>query len=79
MSAVDAPSLRVAMAHYFKDRGANGSLPPACCLLCGLLRSDEVHDQLNITRQVTKGDSFVSTVAIVWEGPGKRALRRQLC
>ncbi len=37
-------TLRVAMAHQFIQRGANGNLPKHCCLACGLSSNDKVHD-----------------------------------
>lgn len=69
MSELDR--LRTTFAHTFKERGANGNLPPARCLFCGLLRGEGVHDAAAVQAQVNKGDSFMAGVVAKWEGPGK--------
>ncbi len=61
--------LRIAMAHRFKERGDDGNLPPARCLLCGLLRADPVHDDKNVVRQGDRGESHVALAALNWRGP----------
>jgi hypothetical protein len=61
--------LRIAMAHRFRDRGANGNLPADHCLACGLPQWDKVHLQRYIKLQIREGSNTRLAIE-AWPGPG---------